>query len=644
MFISIFLIVLLVTYYRLSIKYESKYKNGYIKEECIIINISDNNIIVKSREKLLVRVKNSDYSLGDRVLVKGKTIDIDDDYKKYLSNKNIYNVIDSYSIKIIKRNRNIFYSIKNIILKRINTNRYLSTFIMGDKSLIDNSIKRSYQSNGISHLFAISGMHIALLSTIFEKILRKIFDEENSFKITCSLLIIYLLLVGLYPSILRGVLFYILFKINNIYYFYIRKENIFLFILSLSLLINPKYIYDIAFWYSYLISFSLIRSSEYLKGNYIISLLKVSILSFIVSLPITIYSYYEINLFSIIYNLFYVPLVSFIIFPLTLIVFIFRFLEPIYNILIVILENSSLLLSKITIGKLVFRKVFVGIYVLYIVLVLLYLIVRKRVFIIIYFIILIIHLLLPVFEKSNYIEFFDVGQGDSILIHLNNKNIMIDTGGERELFYSKLNKYLKSKGTRKIDYLILSHGDFDHMGDSLELVNNYKVDNIIFNCGDYNDLELELIDLLKKKNINYYSCIDEVNINNNSLYFLNSNIYDNENDNSNVVYLVVNNYKFLFMGDASIEREKDILEIYDINNIDVLKVGHHGSNTSSSKYFINSINPKYSIISVGYNRYGHPNKEVLDNLEKTIIYRTDFDGSIRFKIKNKKIKIEIFSP
>ena len=97
----------------------------------------------------------------------------------------------------------------------------------------------------------------------------------------------------------------------------------------------------------------------------------------------------------------------------------------------------------------------------------------------------------------------------------------------------------------------------------------------------------------------------------------------------------------MFMGDASTTTEKDILDKYNISNIDVLKVGHHGSRTSSGKDFINEINPKYSIISVGKNnRYGHPNKEVLNNLENSKIYRTDKDGSIMFKVKNNKLEIE----
>ena len=183
------------------------------------------------------------------------------------------------------------------------------------------------------------------------------------------------------------------------------------------------------------------------------------------------------------------------------------------------------------------------------------------------------------------------------------------------------------------------------MGEAVNLVNNFKVEKVIFNCGEFNDLEHELIIVLDKKKIPYYSCIKELNIDNNKLYFLQTKEYDNENDNSNVIYTELNGYKFMFMGDAGIEKEKDILDKYNISDIDVLKVGHHGSKTSSSKEFINEINPRYSIISVGKNnRYGHPNKEVLNNLEQSKIYRTDKDGSIMFKIKSNKLDIETCSP
>lgn len=183
------------------------------------------------------------------------------------------------------------------------------------------------------------------------------------------------------------------------------------------------------------------------------------------------------------------------------------------------------------------------------------------------------------------------------------------------------------------------------MGEAINLVNNFKVENVIFNCGTYNELEKELIKVLEYKNINNYSCIKELNIDDNKLYFLNNKDYGNENDNSSVIYTELNNLKFLFMGDAGVEVEEDLIEKYNLQDIDVLKVGHHGSKTSSSKEFINEINPKYSIISVGKNnRYGHPNDSVLDNLDKSKIYRTDIDGSIMFKIKNNTLQIETCTP
>ena len=182
------------------------------------------------------------------------------------------------------------------------------------------------------------------------------------------------------------------------------------------------------------------------------------------------------------------------------------------------------------------------------------------------------------------------------------------------------------------------------MGEVNNLVENFKVEKVIFNCGEFNDLEKELIKVLDKKNIQYYSCIKELNIDNNKLYFLNNKDYGNENDNSNVIYTELNNYKFLFMGDAGVEVEEDLIEKYNIQGIDVLKVGHHGSNTSSSKYFIDKINPKYSIISVGKNNiYKYPKEEKLKNLKNTKIYRTYKQGSIKIELNRKEYEVSTYN-
>lgn len=622
----IFIIVVIITLLRLFIVSDN-YKSPYIGIVTKIVKISDKTTIYLDNKVIGNVYKNIDVALGDKVKVYGEF-------------NNRYIAINKY--KILSKNKNIYYFIKSIITKSFNNNPYLYTFILGDKSYVSKKVVRSYQGNGISHLFAISGMHISLLVLIINKLLKKI-NEYKKFKITSIILFIYLLLVGFSPSILRGVLFYFLFTINNLYYFYVKKINLFILILSIALLINPNYVYDVGFLYSYSISLSLLIFSDYLKGNYFISLLKVSIISSLVSIPITLYNFYQINLLSIIYNLFFVPLVSFIIFPFTLIVLIIKPLEPIYNLLIKVLEDSSLFLSNIDIFKFSFRKLNIFFYIFYFILIMFFLFKNKKIYLYIFLFLLIIHFFLP---SNNYVEFINVGQGDSSLIHLNNKNIMIDTGGNRnrEIYFYNIQPVLRSNGINKIDYLVLTHGDFDHMGEAINLVENFKVEKVIFNCGEYNDLEKELIKVLNKKNIKYYTCIKELNIDKNKLYFLQTKEYDNENDNSNVIYTELNGYKFMFMGDASVTTEKEILSKYSLPDIDVLKVGHHGSRTSSGKEFINEINPKYSIISVGKNnRYGHPNKEVLNDLEESKIYRTDIDGSIMFKIKNNKLKIETCS-
>ena len=669
LFYIIFTLVVLLTIFRLSIVKKSIYNTNTKKVEGIVkdIYIIDDkvDITLKAKEDLIVTYYKKDkeqinINLGDKILVIGEftkpaspKIQYLFNYKKYLERKNIYFKVQATSIIKLKNNKNIFYEIKKIIIKRI-PNRYLYTFILGDKKYLDKDVIRSYQENGISHLFAISGMHITLLTGMLSKLLKKMkVSEEQEYFIITIFLINYLIIVGLTPSILRGILFYIFFTLNKLYYFYIKPVNIYLFIISLSLLVNPNYLFDIAFQYSYLISLSLISLSSTLQSNnYIKSLLKVSIISFIVSIPITIRNFYQINILSIIYNLFYVPLVSIVIFPMSLLVLVIPKLNIIYNIFIIILETTSKFFSKINTLKLVFIKLPDIVYIIYLIVILIFIFSQKKKYLYILLILLTIHFSIPIISNNNYIDIIDVGQGDSILIHLNRKNILIDTGGDTsyssnkdgEIFFNTIYPTLKSNGIKKLDYLILSHGDKDHMGEAKKIVESIDVNKVIFNVGSYNYLEKNLIKTLKRKNIKYYKNIENIYIRNTPIYFLNTGIYNNENDNSNVLYFIVNNYKFLLMGDAGVDKEKDILDEYSIEDIDFLKVGHHGSDTSSSKEFIDIMNPKYSIISVGENnRYNHPKKSVLNTLSNSKIYRTDKDGSIEIKIKSAGYSIETCS-
>ena len=588
------------------------------------------------------------------------------DYKKYLYNKHIFYLMNANNISIMEKNSELLFYFKNLVMDRINSisksKGYIMTFILGDKSFIDNEVKESYQDNGISHLFAVSGMHISLFAGIMLFFLKRVsYNNYFNYGMVCLFLLFYLFLAGFPASLLRASVMFILFSINKVFNLKISNLNILFMVIITILFIDPFNLFDIGFQFSYLISGTLIMMRW--KIGVIKSKLKrsfyVSVVCFLVSFPICIYNFYGTNFMSVLFNLFYIPFVSIIVFPLSLITFVFPFLDSVLYYSIFVMERISLFISSINFGYIIFPKVNFGVYFIYYIVI--FLSFWKIEFVLLFLVMLLIHKGYIYFNSNLYVYYLDVGQGDSALIRLpnNSGNILIDTGGkfsyEMEKWREKRSKYsivksstipfLKSFGIKKLDYFILSHGDYDHMGEAINLVENFKVEKVIFNCGLYNDLENELIEVLDKKKIKYYSCIKELNIDNNKFHFLQTKEYDNENENSNVIYTELNGYKFMFMGDAGVEKEKDILEKYNISNVDVLKVGHHGSKTSSSKSFINEINPKNSIISVGKNnRYGHPNKEVLNNLKGSKIYRTDLDGSIMFKIKNNELKIDSCRP
>ena len=651
--------VVIISIPRLIIPKTSIYSVNDTKVTGIVISVKEKNttkeIILKSKEKVLVYYnKEINLKLGDKIKVTGEfkypskaTTKYLFNYQKYLYHKNIFYIVNATSINKISTSQNIYYILKNKLLNRMKNSPYLQAFILGDKSSITQDVSKSYQENGISHLLAISGMHITLLSQIILKVLKKLkVNETTRYKITSLILIFYLQLIGLSASSLRGVLFFILFSINNIYYFYIKPENIFIVVLSLTLLINPHFIYDIGFQYSYLISITLILTSKLITGNYLQKLLKTSLISFLVSIPISLYNYFQINLMSIIYNLFFVPLVSLIIFPLSLIVLFIKPLEPLYNILTFILEKTSLFLGNIQLGKLIFQRLPGVIYIVYLILILMVFIglnkSDKRPYFIL-LVILFIHYISPSFTNATYIKMIDVGQGDSILIHSKGESILIDTGGKSNsetssIVYNITIPLLKSLGIKKLKYLLLSHGDADHMGEAKYLVKKFKVENILINEGNINYLEKELMTIRDDIKIaaegTYISCGDI------DLVQLNKDL-EEENDSSQIYFAAYQNYTFLFMGDASIKSEKYIMDNYDLGEVDFLKVGHHGSKTSSSKSFIDQISPKYSLISAGKdNKFNHPNDSVLDILKDSKIYRTDIGGTITFKIKNNELKIE----
>ena len=661
------------------IKYESVYDITENKIEGIIKTFSINGdklkLEIKAKETIIANyyIKSENekndildkIGIGKRILIYGSlnkplnnTIPNNFNYKNYLYNKKIYYTLDIESFEIIKEN-NIIDKIKDNLIKRaynMKNNSFLLTLVLGDKSLLDSETYNAYQKNGISHLLAISGTHVSVLLAFFSRMFNNIKPKKRLI-ILSIILIFFGYLTNFQASVNRAIFFYIFSNINKIFSFNYNNIHILIFTAIFLIIINPFIVYDLGFIYSFIVSFGIIYYNDKITGNYIAKLLKISIISFLFSLPISASVNYEVNITSILINIIYVPLISLIIFPLSIITYIFPILETLYTILI----NFSDFLINIFLNLCIFINIPKYMMILNAIFYILLIIIKQNPkWIITFILIIIIIKLAPYIDDSYYLFFLDVSQGDSLIFITPHKRevILIDTGGkieyEKEEWQKSNKKYnlsdntikfLKSMGTTKINYLIITHGDYDHMGEAINLVENFKVEKVIFNCGEFNELEQELIEVLDKKKIPYYSCIKELNIDTNKLYFLNTKDYGNENDNSNVIYIELDGYKFMFMGDSGIEKEKDILDKYNISDIDVLKVGHHGSKTSSDKKFIDEIKPKYSIISVGKNnRYGHPNKEVLDTLNDSKIYRTDQDGSIMFRIKKDKLQIETCSP
>ena len=657
LFFSVVL-VLILTYIRIN-KFKYNYKEVNNVEGIVIdINYYDNKVsfIVKGKEKVLVNDYNSNtkINLGDKVYIEGKSrlpnVNTNFNlfnYRKYLMSKKIFYTFDLEEIQITK-NDNLFYKIKNSLIAKLDSinNNYLYTLILADNKIND-EIYLSYQINGISHLFAVSGMHISLITGVLFLLLNKVIKNK---KITSlfisSFLIFYIFLTGFSASVIRSSFMFIGISIFKIFNLKVDSIYIISVIFIILLLVNPFYLYDIGFIYSFSISISLILLTNYINSysNYFSKLFIISLISFLVSIPITVNQNFEINLLSPFINMFFVPFVSFIFFPIAIISMIIPSLLPVFNILIFILEKSSIFFTLFKIELVIPHLNFI-IIIMYYLLVYLFFKTKEKYYLVMIFVFLLLCSNYKYFDNTYKITMIDVGQGDSILIEFphNKENIMIDTGGNYNYDLSKnvIIPFLKSKGIKKLSNLIITHGDFDHMGSSINLIDNFKVESVVFNKGPCNELENTLIKVLEEKNIKYTSKLKELRLGSIIFYFLNTKVYDNENDNSSVIYVTFNNEKFLFMGDASVEVEKDLIEKYNLQNIDVLKVGHHGSKTSSSKEFIDEINPKYSFISVGKNNfYGHPNKEVLDNLKSSKIYRTDQIGSAMFKIKNSRLQIK----
>lgn len=663
--IFIFLITVFYILFYLNNKPESKYtKNeniitGYIyecdrKEDKIVLKVKGKeNILVNYYDDFKCELGSYIKAYGEIKKPEKNTNFYLFNYQNYLLTKKINYIFKADKIEKINTKIPFIYQIKNYLNKHIENYKskpYLEALVLGKDDNIKENVIESYQTNGISHLLAISGAQITLFSCGILFILSKLFSKNTSYLFTIMFLLFYLFITNFQSSILRAVAFFIILTINKQFELKISTLKLLIITLCTLLIINPYLIYSLGFILSFTVSFFLILFKGLINKyqNYFSKTLVISLIAFLSSTPIIINNFFKINLLSPIINLYFVPLVTFIIYPLALLTFIFKPLDNIFLNIVTIMEKASLKLSNIDILNLSMSHINIIFFIIYylIIIFILYNWQKGKNYIIIFFIILLIHHNINYLNPYSTLTMIDVGQGDSFLLKLkhNKANILIDTGGiasyddrkPYDIAKNILIPYLNAEGVNKLDYLIITHGDFDHGGMAKNLIKNFKIKHIILNR-ENNNLEKEIIKKFKGKITNISEGI--IKIENITLNFLNGlNTYD-ENKASLIIYTNIENRNILLMGDATKESENYILNTYNLPKMDILKVGHHGSNTSTSKKLIKKISPKISLISAGKNNiYGHPHQETLKKLKNSDVYITKKDGAVKINLNNFTIK------
>lgn len=241
----------------------------------------------------------------------------------------------------------------------------------------------------------------------------------------------------------------------------------------------------------------------------------------------------------------------------------------------------------------------------------------------------------------------DVGQGDSTLFVMpDGRTMLIDAGNAGD--YSKIKAVMDKVHVNKIDFLILSHPHSDHMGSMAQIIESYEIGKLYMPDAASDTAEFyELIEAAENKGISpetvsypYTLCDGDYNI---SVLSPRDKDYADENLFSVVVRVEYGDTAFMIMGDAEAENEDDMLQDKDLElSADVIRIGHHGSDGSSTKKFIGAVSPKYAVISVGKdNTYGHPSSEVTGTLAEVgaDILRTDVNGTVCFSSDGEKIKV-----
>lgn len=593
----------------------------------IVFKTSENYFIFFSNGNLFyVYDKNTLKEVGDILTIEGEiqklsfnSYEGEFDFKKYLNSINVFYEIDSNGIETIFTFPIRINEIKRFFISFYDeeVKEFLKMFIYSDSSIYANEVSKI----GIYSILSSSGLLVYSLIDILKAVIFRFVSFKKRIYIPYILIIPLLFLTDFKIGVIRA----LLISINNdLLDKKFSRNFIYTITLFISILLNPYYFKTSSFIYSFLLPYSI----YYLKAStksfkYIYRDIVYILLIQLLFIPISIYFNNKYSLISLIIMLLFKGMFGFIyslIYFLLLIPLLSNITNYVCKFMIFIID----LLDKISFTLYFDDISIVLIIILYVIFIIMLLFFEKRElkkgyisFIVMSSIILFSSSSINTYFLS-YVSFINVGQGDSILIHDKFNDILIDTGGNfnKDIANDILIPYFNKKGIKDLDYVFLSHDDYDHNGAFESLCSNFLVKKY-FLGSSFSSIE---VGDLKFTNLNHYG--------DNSL----------SNDDSSVIKLEFYGTSYLFTGDISIDIENKLIKYEDISS-DILKIAHHGSKTSSSYNFLKKVNPKIAVISVGKNNYyNHPSDIVLKRLNSLNIktYRTDIDGTITFDkyIKN----------
>lgn len=624
----IFAVIFIVAYY---IPYPLKEINSC---KGLVLEKKNNKIVVLVGFKKYLIYGKSLAIPGDYVSLelREKTLNLPDysgDFNEvlYLKASGYSGTYRLNSLTIIKSYKTLGY-LKYLSLeyykKQMAPNIYLlfKALVFGDNTL-DESVKNSLGRLNLAHILALSGMHIHLIYLASNKILFLVTKRKYlSEKISLAMLGLYTIFCGLQLSLLRALIFLLLNYYNKNSLRVFTRLDLFS-ITFLILLINPLRIYSLGFILSFLSAFTLIFMDDFIKAkNKLLKDFLIGLILLLVNFPFITNINNEMSIFSLVsfllidfYTYFFIPLsFLFLVVPsLSL------FIEDIYlgfNSFISLISNSF------CVSYPYMNSYFKLLYYLILIFILVGLDRKKiRKGLIFLFISILILFKLSYKIEANYLEFVSVGQGDTCYINSNRKSFLIDCYNVKD--------FLEKRDIRSLEAIFITHSDNDHMGDLALVLGSIRVKAVYINIYDNGIDEIcrgNRVKLIKLKKGDF------IRIGEASIRVLGpENDLEEKNSNSLVLDISMLNKSFLFMGDATIKTEEALIEAKALKRYDLLKVGHHGSNTSSSSRFLEIVRPKYAIISLGENNYGMPNQEVLLRLRKYAeIYITKASGNIKF--------------